>query len=44
MEINYILPLTELKEDIPLFFIISFIAHLAKGNVSFCHHLASVIC
>jgi hypothetical protein len=21
-----------------------FIAHLAKGNVSFCHHLASVVC
>jgi hypothetical protein len=20
------------------------LAHLAKGNVSFCHHLASVIC
>jgi hypothetical protein len=35
--------LTELKEDIPLFFIISFLAHLAKGNVSFCHHMASVI-
>jgi hypothetical protein len=43
MEVNYILPLTELKEDIPLFFIISFLAHLAKGNVSFCHHMASVI-
>ena len=22
----------------------SFLAHLAKGNVSFCHHLASVVC
>jgi hypothetical protein len=21
----------------------SFLAHLAKGNVSFCHHLASVV-
>jgi hypothetical protein len=21
-----------------------FLAHLAKGNVSFCHHLASVVC
>ena len=21
-----------------------FVAHLAKGNVSFCHHLASVVC
>ena len=25
-----------------IFFI--FLAHLAKGNVSFCHHLASVVC
>ena len=24
--------------------LIFFIIHLAKGNVSFCHHLASVIC
>jgi hypothetical protein len=24
--------------------ITSFLAHLAKGNVSFCHHLASVVC
>jgi len=23
---------------------IYFLAHLAKGNVSFCHHLASVVC
>ena len=22
----------------------SFLAHLAKGQVSFCHHLASVVC
>jgi hypothetical protein len=22
----------------------SFLAHLSKGNVSFCHHLASVVC
>ena len=22
----------------------AFLAHLAKGNVSFCHHLASVVC
>jgi hypothetical protein len=21
-----------------------FLAHLAKGNVNFCHHLASVVC
>jgi hypothetical protein len=21
-----------------------FLAHLAKGNMSFCHHLASVVC
>ena len=26
-------------EDIPDF---NFLAHIAKGNVSFCHHLASV--
>ena len=28
------------------FFIISYylLAHLAKGNVSFCHHLSSVVC
>ena len=24
--------------------IFKFLAHLAKGNVSFCHHLASVVC
>jgi hypothetical protein len=23
---------------------IPFLAHLAKGNVNFCHHLASVVC
>jgi hypothetical protein len=23
--------------------IFTFLAHLAKGNVSFCHHLASVV-
>ena len=23
---------------------VTFFAHLAKGNVSFCHHLASVVC
>ena len=23
---------------------LSFLAHLAKGNVSFCHHLVSVVC
>jgi hypothetical protein len=27
-----------------LYFYIYFLAHLAKGNVSFCHHLASVVC
>jgi len=26
-----------------LFVLLSFLAHLAKGNVSFCHHLASVV-
>jgi hypothetical protein len=25
-----------------LWFTILFLAHLAKGNVSFCHHLASI--
>jgi hypothetical protein len=30
-----------LVDYVPLF---SFLAHLAKGNVSFCHHLASVVC
>ena len=23
---------------------LTFLAHFAKGNVSFCHHLASVVC
>jgi hypothetical protein len=26
------------------YLLISFLAHLAKGNGSFCHHLASVVC
>jgi len=26
-----------------LFVLLYFLAHLAKGNVSFCHHLASVV-
>jgi hypothetical protein len=26
-----------------MFVNLSFLAHLAKGNVSFCHHLASVV-
>ena len=26
------------------FYVATFLAHLAKGNVSFCHHLASVVC
>ena len=25
-------------------YILIFLAHLAKGNVSFCHHLVSVVC
>jgi hypothetical protein len=31
---------------LPLNFIVNapFLAHLAKGHVSFCHHLASVVC
>jgi hypothetical protein len=28
-----------LKEDYNLYVILSFLAHLAKGHVSFCHHL-----
>jgi hypothetical protein len=27
-----------------VFLRIHFLAQLAKGNVSFCHHLASVVC
>ena len=27
-----------------LFVLLYFLAHLAKGNVSFCHHLVSVVC
>jgi hypothetical protein len=27
-----------------LYTVVGFLAHLAKGNVSFCHHLASVVC
>ena len=27
-----------------LFLLLSFLAHLAKGNANFCHHLASVVC
>jgi hypothetical protein len=26
------------------YLLVSFLAHLAKGNVSFCHHLASFVC
>ena len=28
----------------PSHFVPSLLAHLAKENVSFCHHLASVVC
>ena len=28
----------------PFFVCFSFLAHLVKGNVSFCHHLVSVVC
>jgi hypothetical protein len=36
---------TKIKEMIivNIFSFSSFLAHLAKGNVSFCHHLASVV-
>jgi hypothetical protein len=30
--------------DLSLSYISLFLAHLAKGNMSFCHHLASVVC
>ena len=32
-----------LKEDYNLYVILSFLAHLAKGQVSFCNHLSSVV-
>jgi hypothetical protein len=34
-----------LKEsfELLLFDVLEFLAHLAKGKVSFCHHLASVV-
>ena len=31
-------------DSVPFFLPKSFLAHLAKGNVSFCHHLVSVVC
>jgi hypothetical protein len=43
----YTNPCNELKRiRWHIFFLhnLSFLAHLAKGNVSFCHHLASVVC
>jgi hypothetical protein len=32
-----------LSRELTLLIFIDFLAHLAKGNVSFCHHLASVV-
>jgi hypothetical protein len=32
------------KKSITPSFVLSIEAHLAKGKVSFCHHLASVVC
>ena len=34
---------SHMPSDLDLIFV-SFLAHLAKGKVSFCHHLASVVC
>jgi hypothetical protein len=32
------------KQELPVVAIIFFLANLAKGKMSFCHHLVSVIC
>jgi hypothetical protein len=32
------------QQRLAKFLFVWFLAHLAKGKVSFCHHLASVIC
>jgi hypothetical protein len=35
------------KQELPMVAMFvngSFLAHVAKGNLSFCHHLASVVC
>ena len=34
---------SDVVEPPPHFYNIQFLAHLAKGHVSFCHHLASVV-
>jgi len=34
----------DLNDYCTIVFVPPFLAHLAKGNVSFCHHLASVVC
>jgi hypothetical protein len=39
-----LLPIFLMKVLCTKFDICSFLAHLANGNVSFCHHLASVVC
>ena len=46
IETDFYVLLHELSPIISLGFIYRdwFLAHLAKGNVSFCHHLASVVC
>jgi hypothetical protein len=35
---------SSLKLPVQRFVAVWFLAHLAKGNVSFCHHLSSVVC
>jgi hypothetical protein len=36
--------LTYREEQVGIHFLIFFLANLAKGNMSFCHHLVSVVC
>jgi hypothetical protein len=33
-----------IENHTPYYWCTILLAHLAKGNVSFCHHLASVVC
>jgi hypothetical protein len=42
-EVGNILAQSEIEVALFLFASHSFLAHLAKGNVSFCHHLTSVV-
>ena len=40
----FLIASTRGKDRLPLPLFVLFLAHFAKGNVSFCHHLASVVC